>query len=78
MLSQVCENKKNSKIVILEPFVVKLDFKSINPSGDSGDIFTNWDSWGNNIRKRSAVSQKLAKKYGAMQNIGLQMVSIPL
>lgn len=65
MLSQVKNQKPNCKIVILEPFIVKLDFKELNPDGESGDIYTDWYIWEKNMRERGAVSKKLAKKFGA-------------
>lgn len=65
MLSQVKERKPECKLVILEPFIVKFDFKEINPDGDSGDIYTKWDIWEKNMRERGEVSKKLAEKFEA-------------
>ena len=66
MLSQVKEKKPESKLVMLEPFIVKFDFKTVNPDGGSGDIFEKWDIWEKNMRERGMVSKKLAKKFGAV------------
>ncbi len=66
MLTQVKEIKPDCKIVILEPFIVKLDLKSLNSSNDSGDIFTEWEIWERNMRERCRVSKKLAEKYEAV------------
>ena len=66
MLAQVKERKPESQIVILEPFIVKLDLKEINPDGGSGDIYTKWETWESNMRERGDVSKKLAEKYEAI------------
>lgn len=66
MLSQVKEKKPDCKMVILEPFIVKFDFRTVSAEGGSGDIFEKWDIWEKNMRERGAVSKKLAKKYGAV------------
>ena len=66
MLAQVKDKKPNAKLVILEPFIVKFDFKDINPENESGDIYTDWDIWQKNMRERGDVSKKLAQKYDAI------------
>lgn len=65
MLAQVRERKPGFNLVILEPFIVKLDLKEIGEE-KSGDIFDDWDVWEKHMRERAIVSKKLAEKYGAV------------
>ncbi len=60
MLSEASEKHPNSKIVLCEPFVFKLD-RELVPGNE--DIVDNWDLWYSTLYERRQIIRKLSEKY---------------
>ena len=65
MLYEVKEKDESVQIVLMEPFIIKVNLENIN-MGNQNDIYDQYDVWSGNIRERSAVVKELAKKYNAI------------
>lgn len=61
MLSEAKEAHPDSKLVILEPFLVRKHLGE-----DGGDIYNDWDIWHKEISERGEVCRELAEKHGAI------------
>lgn len=63
MLYEVKEARPQAKIVLCEPFLLKLD---INEVTNATDIIENWDVWNGHMLERRTIVKSLAKKYDAI------------
>ena len=63
ILYEAKEKNPDAKIVLMEPFLFKVDF---NNQEFGNDIFKNWDEWSGHIRQRGAITKELAQKYNAV------------
>lgn len=63
MLQEVREARPAAKLVLVEPFVVRMKYMD----GTYGeDVDRDWDVWQREVRARGSVVRKLAEKYGAV------------
>ena len=60
MLQEVKQAKPQAKIVLCEPFLLKLD---INEAGNASDIVENWEIWNKHMLERRAIVKALSEKY---------------
>lgn len=60
MLQEVKQAKPQAKIVLCEPFLLKLD---INEAGNAADIVENWEIWNKHMLERRAIVKALSEKY---------------
>ncbi len=60
MLLEVKQAKPQAKIVLCEPFLLKLD---INEAGNASDIVENWEIWNKHMLERRAIVKALSEKY---------------
>jgi len=60
MLKEVKQAKPQAKIVLCEPFLLKLD---INEAGYAEDIVENWEIWNKHMGERRAIVKALSEKY---------------
>lgn len=60
MLQEVKHAKPQAKIVLCEPFLLKLD---INEAGNASDIVENWEIWNKHMLERRAIVKALSEKY---------------
>ena len=60
MLQEVKQAKPQAKIVLCEPFLLKLD---INEAGNAADIVENWEIWNKHMLERRAIVKALSGKY---------------
>lgn len=65
MLYEAIEKNPDVKLVILEPFVFKINLENTN-IGNRNDIYLNYDLWKNEVAEKAEVSKELAQKYGAV------------
>jgi lysophospholipase L1-like esterase len=60
MLKEVKQAKPQAKIVLCEPFLLKLDR---NEAGYAEDIVENWEIWNKHMGERRAIVKALSEKY---------------
>lgn len=60
LLYETLDRKPECKIVLCEPFLVKMD------SEGSNDIFENWSTWESTLNERSEVVRELSVEYGTV------------
>ena len=63
LLYEVKQARPQAKIVLCEPFLLKLKPEELTYGWD---IVENWDTWYGQIRERADVVRALAEKYGAL------------
>lgn len=63
MLYEVTKEKPKAKLILGEPFLLKLD---INEVKSGQDIIENWELWNSHMLERRAIVEELAKKYNAI------------
>lgn len=63
MLYEVKQRKPDAKIVLMEPFLLKID--CYHPEYGN-DIFRDWDIWSEEIQKRGRIVKELSKKYNTV------------
>lgn len=63
MIYEVFEQKPNSKLVLCEPFIFKLELDEVE---NSKDIIENWQLWNGHMVERQAIVKNLADKYHAV------------
>ena len=67
MLYEAKEVSPDAKLVLCQPFLLKIDVNGTNFEGEFGnDIFRNWSTWDTEIKKRDEVVKKMAQKYNAI------------
>lgn len=67
MLFEVTEKNPEGKIVLCQPFVLKMDLSSCVPSAEfCNDIYTDWNVWSSDMERRVEVVIKLSEKYHTM------------
>lgn len=67
MLFEVTEKNPEGKIVLCQPFVLKMDLSSRVPSAEfCNDIYTDWNVWSSDMERRVEVVIKLSEKYHTM------------
>lgn len=65
MLYEVKEKNPDARLVILEPFVFKINLENTNINNQN-DIYLNYDFWRKEVAQKAEVSKELAKKYNAV------------
>ena len=65
MLYEVKEKDESVQIVLMEPFIFKVNLEDIDMRNQN-DIYDQYDVWSRCIRERSTVIKDLAKKYNAI------------
>lgn len=67
MMYEAKEVNPDAKLVLCQPFLLKIDVNGTNFEGNFGnDIFRNWSTWDTEIKKRDEVVKKMAQKYNAI------------
>lgn len=64
MMYEVKEKAPDAKLVIMEPFVFKIDLENIDVMFRN-DIFRNYDLWKNEVTEKAEAAKEIAAKYGA-------------
>ena len=65
MLYEVKKKEENVQIVLMEPFIFKVNMENIDMR-NKNDIYDQYDVWSGYVRERSAVVKELAAKYNAV------------
>ena len=63
MLFEVKKERPKAKIVLCEPFLLKLELDEVV---NATDIIENWDVWNGHMLERRAIVKSLAEKYNAI------------
>ncbi len=63
MLWEATEKHPQAKLVICEPYLMKLEREE---AGNNADIVDNWDIWSGRLTAERVVIKKLAEKYNAI------------
>ena len=66
MIYEAFEKRPGSKLVLLEPFLFRVDLEGKENNNNNNDIYVEWDKWSGNIRERGVITKDLAKKYNAI------------
>lgn len=63
MINEILESKKDLKLMLCEPFLMKIE----NNTPELGlDIVRDWELWHGQLTERQEIIKELAKKYGAV------------
>ena len=65
MLYEVQEKNPDAKLVIMEPFVFKINLENTNIN-NRNDIYLHYDFWRKEVAEKAEVSKELAAKYNAV------------
>ncbi len=63
MLKEALEKRPDAKLVICEPFLLKLEREE---AAGNEDIVDNWKEWNRHMLERRAIVKMLAQKYNAL------------
>ena len=67
MLFEATEKNPEGKIVLCQPFVLKMDLSSHVPFAEfCNDIYADWNVWSSDMERRAEVVIKLSEKYHTM------------
>lgn len=65
MLEEVRKQKGNVQLVLMEPFIFKVNLEDIDMR-NRNDIYDQYDVWSGYIREESTIVRELAEKYNAV------------